>query len=346
MKNSDIITFDIQTISKEELFSKRICDLGLSMENSGLLSGIQKLYQELENKGLSFKPQFYLTDEWGCPSGDPIVGIPFYLAHPRLKELEKEIILEAEGGNELEFMKLLRHETGHAVNYAYRLYTRPNWRKLFGPFSKDYKETYKARPYSKRYVRHLDNWYAQCHPDEDFAETFAVWLTPKLDWRKQYKGWGALPKLEYVDKLMNQIKNREPIVSPPPEGKKERPISKIKATLKTYYKKKREEYAHEYPDFYDGDLKEIFPEKKDEIKNCEKASVFLKKHREELLDTINFWTAENKYTINELLKDLTERCNELKLVINPRKSKQAIMDISTYLTTLIMNYYYTGRFAW
>lgn len=336
---------DISSLPKEELLDKRICDLGLSLENSSLIEGINKLYQELENKGISFKPQFYLTNEWGCPSGEPIVGVPFYLAHPLLTDLEREMILEAEGSDEQNFMKLLRHETGHAINYAYKLYKRPKWRKLFGLFSKDYTETYKPRPYSKRYVRHLENWYAQCHPDEDFAETFAVWLTPDLDWQKKYKSWPALRKLEFLDFLMKKIGDCQPTVTPPKERNWEKPVNKIKSTLKSYYKKKRLDYEHEYPDFYDDDLRDIFPDTKEKLKKHEKASKFLKKYSEELLETINFWTAENKYTINLILKKLIKRCDELHLVISPRKSKQAIMDISTYLTTLIMNYYYTGTFA-
>ena len=30
--------------------------------------------------------------------------------------------------------------------------------------------------------------YAASHPEEDFAETFAVWLTPRSNWRQSFPG--------------------------------------------------------------------------------------------------------------------------------------------------------------
>ena len=147
----------------------------------------------------------YLTDEWGCPSGEPVIGIPFYLADPKLARLEKEMNdLE----DEREIMMYLRHEAGHAFNYAYELYRTPEWRDLFGPFRRPYRDDYRPVPFSRRFVRHIAGWYAQKHPDEDFAETFAVWLTPRSRWRKRYKGWGALAKLRYVDRMARRLPRR------------------------------------------------------------------------------------------------------------------------------------------
>ncbi len=187
----------------QEILSKPIKELGLKLEGSPLERSIQRLYRELERKGIRrFRPLCYLTDEWGCPSGEPVIGIPFYLANPKLARLEKEMNdLE----DEREIMMYLRHEAGHAFNYAYRLYETPEWRALFGPFRRPYRESYRPVPFSKRYVRHIDGWYAQKHPDEDFAETFAVWLTPRSNWRKKYRGWGALAKLKYADRIAEEL---------------------------------------------------------------------------------------------------------------------------------------------
>ncbi|NKB24270.1 MAG: hypothetical protein GKR87_07845 [Kiritimatiellae bacterium] len=174
--------------SDEELLKIRICDFNLEIEGSELAPRIDKLYKELESKGIFFKPTCYLTTEWLCPDKIPMIGIPFCLAHPRLKQLERNMMLEVEGGTETTCIQLLRHEMGHAINYAYRLYRRTRWRELFGPFSTEYNEhNYYSRPYSKQYVLHLPDNYAQAHPDEDFAETFSVWLTPNLDWQKNIK---------------------------------------------------------------------------------------------------------------------------------------------------------------
>ena len=344
MKNSGTTTtkkVDLDSISREELLRCRICDLGLSLPRSGLENYVAKLYQELRGKGLSLDPSFYLSDEWGCLDGVPIISIPFYLAHPRLKKLEKEIMLDTEGGDRESFMKLLRHETGHAYNYAYRLHKRPKWRRLFGAFSKDYSTNYKPRPYSKRYVRHLDDWYAQCHPDEDFSETFAVWLTPGSNWKEKYKKWPAIKKLIYLDELMNGISSKKPLVT---KGKLERPVNRITATLKTFYDRKRREYAHQYPQFYDGDLKEIFTEY-EKKETTLKAARFLRRQRADLINVISYWTAENKFTINQILANLIQRCQQLNLGVDLANQEQVIMDISTYLTILIMNYYYTGTIA-
>ncbi len=145
-----------------------------------------------------FRPQCYLTDEWGCPDQQPVLGIPFYLADQKLRHLEKAVdALESER----QIMMYMRHEAGHVFNYAYRLYTTPEWRRLFGPFFRAYRDDYRPVPFSKKYVRHIEGWYAQKHPDEDFAETFAVWLTPRSAWRRQYKGWPAMQKLRYVERV-------------------------------------------------------------------------------------------------------------------------------------------------
>lgn len=333
---------DLNTLSKEDLLISRIKDLHISIETSDIKHYIDKLYDELSQKGLIYHPKCYLTDEWGCPNEVPIIGIPFYLAHPKLKDLEKEFMYDAEGGTKKDFMKLLRHETGHAYNYAYRFYKRRTWRNIFGLFSQEYDSNlYKPRPHSKKYVRYLDNWYAQCHPDEDFAETFAVWLSPDSDWENTYKNWPAIKKLNFVDSLMKEITGKPPIIT---KAISEKPINTITACLNNYYKRRRKESAHEYPDFYDKDLHEIFSEQGTD-KNLQKASIFLRKYRNEIINTISYWTSENKYTANELFKNLVKRCNDLQLVVNKEKHTETMLQISVYLTTLIVNYSYTGTFA-
>ena len=146
------------------------------------------------------------------PVGIPAIFIPFFLVHDRLRALERTMMLEVEGGTPEWFMKLIRHEAAHAYSYAYQLPRKKKWQQTFGHTSRE--ETpdfYQPRPFSRSYVVHLDDWYAQSHPDEDFAETFAVWLTPGLDWRKRYAGWKALQKLEYVDELMRSLAGKPPL---------------------------------------------------------------------------------------------------------------------------------------
>jgi hypothetical protein len=270
---------------------------------------------------------------------EPVIGIPFYLAHPRLKKLEQKMMLNVEGGTKSSCMPFLRHEAGHTINYAYRLYRRKRWKELFGLFSKDYPEKYRFRPYSKSYVRHLEDWYAQYHPDEDFAETFAVWLTPKMNWRKKYRGWKALEKLEYVDRLMKEIGNKQPLIK---TGKKLWQASRLTLKLKTYYRRKRKLYEEEYPDFHDSNLKEIFFSA-ESFPATSKASRFLKHHQKQILNNISMWTGEKKYIINRIIKDLIKRCDELHLYTDNNEIDM-VSKVTAYITTLIMNYLYTGGF--
>ena len=198
----------------ERLLDLRLCDLDLTIRDGELADRIDQLYGELRALGLRFRPHFWLSDEWYCPDGVPGVAIPFYLAHPRLGRLELSHMLEVEGGTPEWCMRLLRHETGHAIENAYRLRLRRRRQKLFGKSSERYRDYYVPRPYSRRFVVHLEQWYAQSHPDEDFAETFAVWLAPDSNWRERYAGWPVLRKLEYVDTLMREIADqRPPVVS-------------------------------------------------------------------------------------------------------------------------------------
>lgn len=331
---------DLSSLSEEALGSLRIKDLPLSIEATWLKDCVTQLYQELEQNGIQFKPSCYLADEWFAPDQEPEIGIPFFLAHPALIKLEKKMMLEAEGETKPWCMQLLRHEAGHAINYAYKLYQHAEWKTTFGQFSKEYGDTYKFRPYSKNYVMHLGRYYAQYHPDEDFAETFAVWLTPGLDWHAQYKGWKALEKLRYVERVIQEIKNKPPIVK---KGSKYRRASSLSLTLANYYKKKRRVCAEDLPDLHDMNLSQIFSDahKTDAKHPC--AHVLIKKYKNTICENVSLWTGEKKFIINDLLETLIARCVHLGL-LNPQLEQQALLKISIYVTTLIMNYVHTGKF--
>jgi len=333
---------DLSKLSEEELFRTRIRDLPLAIEGSWLENCVSELYKELSLKEVKFKPPCYLADEWLTPDEEPVIGVPFFLAHPVLMKLEKKMMLDVEGGTRSWCMKLLRHETGHALNYAYKLHRRKKWQKAFGKFTQEYKDTYRWRPYSRSFVRHLDDYYAQYHPDEDFAETFAVWLTPGLNWQKQYKNWKALDKLNYVNELMNEIKDKEPLVK---KGKKYWQASRMNTTLGNFYKKKRRFHAEEFPDFHDSNLKKIFiPRQEHHSKSkAPSAADIIKKYKRDILSSTAKWTGEKKYIINDLLNTLIKRSKELDLEAYEPESLN-VLELSAYVTALIMNYLYTGKF--
>jgi hypothetical protein len=179
-------------MSDDEILDLQFRELDLHIEGTELAARIDELYRELEARTLVFRPHFWLSDEWFTPDGIAGVAIPFYLAHPRLAKLELAQMLEVEGGDPASCMRILRHEAGHAIDNAFHLRRRRVRRALFGSSSEPYPESYTPKPYSKNFVLHLDSWYAQSHPDEDFAETFAVWLTPDAEWRQRYHDWPAV----------------------------------------------------------------------------------------------------------------------------------------------------------
>ncbi|HSV62937.1 MAG TPA: hypothetical protein VLH83_06290, partial [Chthoniobacterales bacterium] len=227
---------DWTSLSDGQLLECRISKLGLKLEGSGLESLVKQLYDELSAKGLVFQPPCHIGDEWFVPVGIPAIFIPFFLVHERLRALEKTMMLEVEGGTPESFMKLIRHEAAHAYSYGYYLPRKKKWQETFGKTSRDQTpDVYHPQPFSRSYVVNLDDWYAQSHPDEDFAETFAIWLTPETDWRKRYTGWKALQKLEYVDELMRSFTGKPPLHMPEYRATE---YDCLNQKLKTYYARK------------------------------------------------------------------------------------------------------------
>jgi hypothetical protein len=330
---------DWVNLGDEELLEKKISQLGLKLEGTELQPLIQQLYDELSQRGLAFHPPCHVGDEWFVPVGIPAIFVPFFLVHDRLRKLERKMILEVEGETPEWFMKLMRHEAAHAYSYAYQLYKKKKWQETFGLASTEEAGFYRPRPYSRSYVVHLDDWYAQSHPDEDFAETFAVWLRPGVDWRERYKGWKALQKLEYLDELMRMLAGKPPVHQPPYRAAA---YDCLNLKLKTYYARKRKLYEDSYPDFYDNDLKQLFAAGP-EVAGRVKASVFLRAHRRPLMNSVCQWTNEKKYRVNKLLARLIERCDQLDLHV-PADNPQQNLQVSAYITTLVMNHLFTGKF--
>jgi hypothetical protein len=331
---------DWAQLSDAELLERRISSLGLTLDGTPLAAHIRQLHDELAAKGLVFFPPCHIGDEWFVPVGVAAIFIPFFLVHDRLRALEKSMILEVEGDNPEWFMKLLRHEAAHAYEFAYGMTRRKKWREVFGqPSNDETPEFYRPRPHSHSYVIHLDDWYAQAHPDEDFAETFAVWLTPGLDWRARYTGWKALQKIEFVDELMRSIAGKPP---PPLPVYRVADHDCLNVKLKTYYAKKRKQFADTYPDFYDGDLRQLFPASAD-VAGRFKASRYLRQRRLRLMNSVCQWTNERKYRVDQLLDRLIARCDQLGLVAQPDDPAQDFR-ISAYVSTLVANYRFTGKF--
>ena len=327
---------DWASIPDDELLDLRMCDLPLSIEGT-LAERTARLRQELGDRGLQFPLHFYLADEWFTPDGGTAIAIPFYLAHPRLEKLEEAQMFEVEGGDEDWCMRILRHEAGHAIDNAYRLRLRRQRREVFGPPSKPYPEFYTPRPYSKSFVLHLDAWYAQSHPDEDFAETFAVWLTPSSEWPSRYAGWPAGKKLQYMDGLMTSLRGVPPRVDNPAEVEA---LPHIRKTLRQHYRTKRRHYGVDYPNFYDRDLRKLFSAAPEYAANIT-AAQFIARHRRAVRRVVSSWTGIYQYTIDQVLEDMISRSRELKLRLAVPED-QARQEFTVLLTVQAMNYLHSG----
>ena len=327
---------DWASLPEDQLLDLRMADLPLTIEGT-LAERIAQLRGELAARTLQFPLHFYLSDEWFTPDGATAIAVPFYLAHPRLEKLEEAQMLEVEGGEREWCMRILRHEAGHAIDNAFRLRLRRQRRRVFGLPSKPYPEFYTPKPYSKSYVLHLDAWYAQSHPDEDFAETFALWLTPNSEWRQRYTGWPAFKKLEYMDALMRSLHRKGARVD---NAEEVDALPDLRKTLRQHYRNKRRHCGLDYPNFYDRDLRRLFSDAPEYAANIT-AAQFIARNRRPVRRLVAEWTGIYQYTIDQVLEDMISRSRELKLRLAVPED-HARQEFIVLLTVQAMNYLHSG----
>ena len=297
----------------DALLRLRFRDLGLKIADSPVGADAQRLVAELTRRDIRFKPHFWFSTEWFSPDGVPGIAVPFFLGHPRLVRLERRMMGEAEGGNRRWRLRLLRHELGHALDTAFGLRRRHDWRQVFGTASALYSRDYTARPRSRNHVLHLEHWYAQSHPTEDFAETFAVWLRPKARWRAEYAGWPALSKLEFVDGLMTELAGRAP-------AKRDRsliePLTDNNRTLGEHYRR-RIYLSESGPQRYDSWLTRVFPLRAASADNS--AERLLTDLKPLLTRALLRHSRAHPYVVFQVLRAVRQRARELDLKFGGRK---------------------------
>lgn len=328
-----------EKLTDSELLKVRLRDLHVRVEGSWVEECVDELYEELARRELRFRPHVWLSYDWFVPGTIPGIAIPFYLAHPRLMKLERKQMLEVEGGTKEEMLKILRHECGHALENAYAVARDQRWQQQFGKASKKYPEVYRPNPASRRFVQHLRLYYAQSHPLEDFAETFAVILASRNEgWRRRYADWPALKKLEYVDEMLDRLRKK-------PTRRRSRlmpdSLSTLGMTLGEYYEGKRTQYLVSYPDIYDRDLKKLFSDDPNDERH-ELASRFIRRNSREIRNLVSRWTGEYQFTLEQVLKDLIGRSRELRLrAVGPER--QLKMEFVLLLTVKTLDFHYSRR---
>jgi hypothetical protein len=331
---------------ESNLFGSPIKDLKLSIDGTRLATVIDEFQKELKAKGIvRLKSKFHLSTEWGVPFGSVVIGIPFYLARPELTQLHGEQVGHIEGFNEIDILRYLRHEMGHVVNYAYKLYDDEDWVKLFGSITQPYLEEYRPKPFSRRYVRHLPGWYAQKHPDEDWAETFAVWMTPNRDWRNEYATWRlALTKLEFCDRTMARLADQEPLVT---VTELHEDVGELTYSVRDFYQQLPAE--DEPPPGLDGDLRAIFDDLQladDQKKpgDSKAAGALIRRLERQLMADVFRWTGHFPERTRSLMRYLAKRADELQQVYLEKFETEAVVAVTILVTSLAMNYVHRGGY--
>jgi hypothetical protein len=323
------------------LLQTRIRDLGLSLEHSPVAELVRHLHAELEEKGLRhFRPTCYLSDEWGSPTGEPVIGIPFYLGDPRVANLE-DAINDIE--DEREIMMYLRHEAGHAFNYAYELFKTAEWTDVFGPFRRPYRDDYPFVPFSRQFVRHIAGWYAQKHPDEDFAETFAVWLDRSSKWRTKYAQWGAMKKLQYADRIAKELGDTPPLHA---VGNIDYTVDQMEQTVEEFYRQNTiDESAATAGLALDTDLIDIFvtADRCSARREYRPAAELVAEHRRDIVDRVNYWTGVRRSLVRTLVESIERQLAELGLFADLPRSRSHMVEITVYVTTLSMTFLTGGK---
>ena len=323
-------------MSDEQLLSLRFCDLKLKIERSPVAKRVRRLYRELDKRQIGFRPHVWLSEEWFSPDGVPGIAVPFYLAHPRLERLERRMMRNVEGGSAESAMRILRHEAGHAIDTAYRLRRRKRWREIFGPASLPYPDTYRARPGSRRYVQHLGEWYAQAHPCEDFAETFAVWLKPNSSWRRTYAQWPAFHKLEFVDELLENVRGTRPPVR---NREVVEPLRENTHTLADHYRRKLRRYSMYRRTVTDHLLERVFTAER--LRRAPRASTFLRAHGLHLVNATMRELHAERYSVEQILRIVVERAEKLGLWV--RGSRRDAIRHARWMLVYLTRLYAQGE---
>ena len=333
---------------ESSLWSTPIRDLGLTIEGTRLEPSLQEFKQELRRVGLTrLEPRFYLSTEWGVGFQTVAIAIPFYLARPELTAIHQEHRGHVEGFDRADILRYLRHEMGHVVSYAYRLYEDEEWILRFGSITQPYEEDYRPQPFSRRYVRHLPGWYAQKHPDEDWAETFAVWMTPGLDWRQEYESWPeALAKLSYCERTVARILDREPLVT---NAEPDEDVAEIPYSVGEYYEDEAGPPAEStFPPGLDGALRAIFERLGDPTLAAEgplrPADALIRSLERELMENVFRWTGHFPERTRVLVRHLAERAAALEVGFPSSQENAAMLAFTTLVTALAMNHVHRGSY--
>ncbi len=353
MRRTRELLYQTETL-KLELLNTPINKLDLGIEGTIFGQAIPVVKEELRRSGVTkLEPVFYISTGYGCIAGQPLIALGFYDFHPLLKELNQEF--RHWRYSDADIFDLLRHECGHAFCYSYKLYRRKDFRELFdvhGHFFNTYpeKDTYNYNPWSRNYVNPNGDHYAQKHPDEDFAETFTVWLTPRSGWRSAYRRYPlALKKLRFADRLIKEIGRKPPPVAVDRSWMLE-PYENIKLTVAQFMKAKPSRYYSKTTGYVDPDLKDMFrgpprvSNRRNLFRDYMRADAFIKEQKQALITRVGYWTGVDSAVVADLLDKLMTRARSLDLWVERAQHAKKLVEITSYVSVLCSNYKTLGLY--
>jgi hypothetical protein len=338
---------------KLELLLTPLSRLDLSVEDGATGEALAIVREDLHRMHLrKLNPFFYLSTGYGTVEGTTNIAVGFYDANPLIRELHKEYRKWLYSPDEI--VATLRHEIGHAFCYAYKLYRRKDFREIFnvhGHFFRTYPVTNRyverANPWSRDFVNPMGDHYAQKHPDDDFAETFCVWLTPRANWRREYRLYpGALIKLAFVDRVIRELRRTEPEIQQDPSLLDE-PLSESSMTLAEFLHAQPSHYRHLATGYVDSDMRKLFhrpPVRSLPNRNWIPAATFLQEMQPLLTPRVVRWIRVDPLIVKDFLEKCSIRASALSLGFYREEREKKAWELSSLLSMRCTLFAHNGLF--
>lgn len=308
-------------LNQDEILALKLKQLKVDISGSWVEPLIKQVFEELESFGLKWRPHIWVSNEWFCPDGVPGVAIPFYLLSKKLIKMEKENVGFIEGHTDISFLKLFRHEVGHAFDNAFKLRNKHLRQSIFGSSKLEYKKYYSPKKYSTSYVKHLPLNYAQAHPDEDFAETFAFVISGKHN-KKFNQSLIVRKKINFILQSLDSAKRSRPKLN---NKYKFEELNHDQRTLKSYYRQRRKDLN--ITNINTKDFLQSFSDDPSEYQ----ASKYLLARMKEIKSEVAEHVGTRTYHLDEIVKDIYQNLNKKKLYItDENKAELEIKDLIVY----------------
>jgi hypothetical protein len=170
----------------------------------------------------------------------------------------------------------------------------------------------------------------------------ALQLAQEVQGRKRYKGWGAMAKLRYVDKMAKKFRDVEPLR---PQGATDVTVEEMETTVADFYSKALEEQQARMELPLDTDLADIFKVSRRRRKGVRPAADLLRENRKAIVDKVAYWTGVQRPVVKKLVESIAARVGELGLYSDIRMEREHLTELVAYATALAMNYLTRGKFV-